>query len=519
MAGVCVISVWAGYLGPAQQALAAAGYITLGAAGAFGIWLGTRRLIQGIGERHRVEALHRLDEARLEALVSLNQMGDSPLPDITHYAMEEAVRLTESELGYIALVSDDESTLHMHAWSATAMAECRIKDKPLVYPVTTTGLWGEAVRQRRPVITNDYQTPNPWKKGYPTGHVALSRHMNVPIFDNGRIVVVAGVGNKPRDYDESDVRQLTLLMNGMWQIVQRKRAQAEREQLLREVEAKNKELESLLYAASHDMRSPLINMQGFSSDLERACGELAGILPGHASNGDLQGAQSLVQQRIPTALHFIRTSAEKMDSLIAGLLRVSRTGRVHLRFERLDLDRMIESILASMKYQIEQAGAQIEVAAPLPSCWGDSAQINQAFSNLLDNALKYRDPVRPLVIHIGGRLEGSQAVYCVEDNGRGIEAQHQGKIWELFHRLDPTGGTPGEGIGLTLVRRIIERHNGRAWVESEAGRGSRFSLALPARGGTDAAARAEGDAGPKSQAASVAVHAAQAVTNGSWVLE
>ena len=112
----------------------------------------------------------------------------------------------------------------MHSWSKTAMKECAIIDKPIVYPVATTGLWGEAVRQRRPVITNDYAAPNPLKKGHPEGHVAIARHMNIPVFEGKRIVAVAGVGNKETQYDESDVRELTLLMQGMWRLLQRKEA-------------------------------------------------------------------------------------------------------------------------------------------------------------------------------------------------------------------------------------------------------------------------------------------------------
>ncbi|MFZ5450813.1 MAG: PAS domain S-box protein [Thermodesulfobacteriota bacterium] len=173
-----------------------------------------------------VDAL-RLNEQRLEALLQLNQMANAPLAEIAHFAMEEATRLTESKIGYIAFMNAEETVLTMHAWSKAAMAECRISDKPLLYPVETTGLWGEAVRQRKPIITNDYAAPNPWKKGYPPGHVNIIRHMNVPIFDGDKVVIVAGVGNKPSDYDESDIRQLTLLMEGMWRIVQRKEAEEE----------------------------------------------------------------------------------------------------------------------------------------------------------------------------------------------------------------------------------------------------------------------------------------------------
>jgi PAS domain S-box-containing protein len=171
-----------------------------------------------------------LNEARLEAVLQLSHMAETPLKQITDFVLERAVTLTRSKIGYLAFMNEDETVLTMHSWSKEAMAECAIADKPLVYPLATTGLWGEAARQRKPMITNDYAAPNPWKKGIPAGHVQLHRHMNVPILDGGRIVIVAGVGNKEDDYDESDVRQLTLLMQGMWILIRRQRAQADLEQ-------------------------------------------------------------------------------------------------------------------------------------------------------------------------------------------------------------------------------------------------------------------------------------------------
>ena len=178
------------------------------------------------------EAL-RLDESRLEAVWRLSQMTGATLKEITDFALEEGVRLTKSQIGYLAFMNEDETVLTMQAWSKTAMGECAVTDKPLIYPLETTGLWGEAVRQRRPIITNDYASPNPYKKGYPVGHVAIRRHLNLPVFDGDRIVAVAGVGNKDEEYDESDVRQLTLLMNGMWWQIRRQR---DEEALTAEVE-------------------------------------------------------------------------------------------------------------------------------------------------------------------------------------------------------------------------------------------------------------------------------------------
>ena len=166
-----------------------------------------------------------LNSDRTEALLHLNQMTEATLKEITDFALEAAVRLTQSKIGYLAFLNEDESVLTMHSWSRSAMAECVTAEKPILYPVESTGLWGEAVRQRRPVITNDYAAVNPWKKGCPEGHVVVQRHMNAPVFSGSRIVLVAGVGNKDEDYDQGDVQQLTLLMEDMWLLIERKKNQ------------------------------------------------------------------------------------------------------------------------------------------------------------------------------------------------------------------------------------------------------------------------------------------------------
>ncbi|WP_406661473.1 GAF domain-containing protein [Methanolobus sp. ZRKC3] len=179
-------------------------------------------IILDITERKKAEEALKLNVSRLEALLQLSQMTGAPLQEITDFALEEGIRLTQSKLGYLAFLSADEKVLIMHSWSRVAMKVCKIRDKPIEYPLESTGLWGEAVRQRKPIVTNDYSTPSPLKKGYPQGHVEIKSHMNVPIFDGKRIVAVAGVGNKEEDYDESDVSQLTLLMQGMWTHIKRK---------------------------------------------------------------------------------------------------------------------------------------------------------------------------------------------------------------------------------------------------------------------------------------------------------
>ncbi len=229
-----------------------------------------------------IEEALRLDESRLEAIWKLSQMTKATLQQITDFALEEGVRLTKSKIGYLAFMNEDETVLIMHSMSTVALQECAIIDKPIIYPVETTGLWGEAVRQRRPVITNNYADSSPYKKGYPEGHVEIKRHMNIPVFDGDRIVAVAGVGNKEEEYDESDVRQLTLLMNAMWWHIKRQR---EEQALTDEVEHMHLFQSKMIQTSNEGIiaHDPIGTIIIFNEGAERIFGyrkeEVIGMIP------------------------------------------------------------------------------------------------------------------------------------------------------------------------------------------------------------------------------------------------
>ncbi len=262
-------------------------------------------------------------------------------------------------------------------------------------------------------------------------------------------------------------------------ITERKQHEQERERFLRELARKNEDLEDLLYAASHDLRSPLVNIEGFSQRLDRDCRALSKALDfGSGSDEVRVQATGLLQTQIPKSLHFIRSGVVKMNSLINGLLQLSRLGQASLRLDRLDMNALVQQNLDAMRFQIQKAGASV-VTEPLPPCRGDARLVGQVFANLLDNAIKYVNPARALEIRISGKLAGHEAVYCVADTGLGIAPEHQERVWGLFHRLHPDGPVAGEGLGLNLVRRGLDRQQGRAWVESKPGQGCRFFFALP----------------------------------------
>lgn len=255
----------------------------------------------------------------------------------------------------------------------------------------------------------------------------------------------------------------------------------ERKQLLSELKRKSKELEQVVYITSHDFRSPLVNIQGFSKELEEAFGEVNSAL----DSKDIPSAvreklASVLQDDIPEALKYIVLSTSKLDSLVSGLLQLSRVGGKIIKTRQLDMNELMSNVVNGFKYRANEMGVTLDFDE-LPSCRGDEGLINQVFSNLLENALKFLDQGRKGIIKISGQKVKEQVEYCVEDNGIGIAVEDQRKIYEIFQRLNPDDSGKGEGLGLAIVRRILDRHDGKIWVESEPGKGAKFFVSLPER--------------------------------------
>ena len=254
------------------------------------------------------------------------------------------------------------------------------------------------------------------------------------------------------------------------EITESRQQKAELQLLNQRLENKNRELEEMLYVASHDLRSPLLNIQGFSQELESLLEELPGYL----------SLEAVVKDDIQEALGYIQRSASRMDILLKGILRLSRLGRSAFQKEVIQMDDLLQEVLEELAFQIDKLRdkGQLElVIDPLPPTTGDRVQISQVFSNLLHNALKYRHPERKLEIRVSGSREGDFVRYRVDDNGMGIDEREREKIFELFYHHDQRGG---EGMGLTIARRIITGHGGEIWVESHKNQGSSFNFILPA---------------------------------------
>jgi signal transduction histidine kinase len=285
--------------------------------------------------------------------------------------------------------------------------------------------------------------------------------------------------NARRIYRETNKTEMILL--AIEDITEGRLATEALERLNRELDLKNRELESIIYVASHDLWSPLVNIKGFSAELDQACRTVRSLVADARSADDLrEQLATTLGEVLPRALEFIGAGVTKMDTLLAGLLRLSRLGQAALQLEQLDMNAMLADIAKAFEFQIREEGATVQVGT-LPPCFGDATQINQVFSNLLDNALKYLDPARSGVIRVHGQQKGGRAVYCITDNGIGIAPEDQDQVFEVFHRVNPEGPVTGEGLGLTTVRRILDRHEGEIWLESEPGKGTRFFVSLPAQ--------------------------------------
>lgn len=249
----------------------------------------------------------------------------------------------------------------------------------------------------------------------------------------------------------------------------------------RELSRANEEIQRYAYVVSHDLRAPLINIVGFTKELETAAQSIkAAFAPGRIGQDDpvVAEAARAVEEDLPEALKFIESSTSRMDHLIAAILTLSRLGRVPLKAGDIDLEELVGDCIASVQHRANEANARISIEGRLPHAISDRAALEQVVGNLLDNALKYLSPERPGEIAVRGKRAGQNVLLEIEDNGRGIAPTDQQRIFELFRRAGKQD-RPGEGLGLAHARSLLRRLGGEIAVTSDGTSGSIFSLTLP----------------------------------------
>ncbi len=243
------------------------------------------------------------------------------------------------------------------------------------------------------------------------------------------------------------------------------------------IKRKQRELEKVFYVVSHDLRSPLLNLEGWSSVIRESCTSLKNDI------GKTDDPASIMKKitrawndDVEPALDYIQSSVESMSSLINAMLMISRAGRMNLIVTEIDMNELMKKILDTQSFIVDRRKIVIK-RENLPSCRGDYHMLEQLFSNLLSNAIKYIPEDREAMIRITGNKQNDMTVYCMEDNGIGIDEANLESIFETFTRYAEIG--KGFGVGLSIVRMIADRHGGKITVRSRKGKGSRFCLHLP----------------------------------------
>jgi signal transduction histidine kinase len=295
-------------------------------------------------------------------------------------------------------------------------------------------------------------------KGYKHGAVDYIAVPVVPEILRAKVSVFAELYRKTQQLERLN-RELEQRVTERTTELQR-RAEA-LQQLNAELRRRNQELDAFTYIASHDLKEPLRGISNYAQFL----------VEDYAATLDAEGRQQLVS---------IQQLIQRMEDLLNSLLRYSRLGRAELSQHDLDLTQVVQEALDQLRARLQEERLQVRVPQSFPTVRGDPAQLSEVFTNLLSNALKYNDKSEKWVeVGVQDGTAGGSPIFYVRDNGIGIPPEHWEKIFEIFRRLHPRdayGG--GTGAGLTIVKKIIERHGGRIWVESTVGDGTTFYFTI-----------------------------------------
>ena len=419
-------------------------------------------MIRDVTARKQVEEREQITLLRQQAQISLYLMGESTFQKLLDFGLEKALELTASTVGYIYLYDEEKRIFTLYSWSREVMPACLIMDPQAEYMLEQTGLWGEVVRQGAPLMVNDFAAPHELKKGYPQGHISLTRFLSIPIKQNGRIVAVVGVGNKVEPYAEEDCMQLQLFMDGLWNVVERQRSEVALRLAKDAAETANAAKSRFLANMSHEIRTPMNAVMGLGQLLQ----------------------QTSLDSRQLDFIKKINSSARWLLRIIDDILDVSRveSGQMTLELVDFSLAACLEQAANSITEEARRKGVAFTIvrAPETPDLLrGDPFRVGQVLINLLGNALKFtaRGEIKLSVAPVDSWVPESITLqFQVRDTGIGLAPEQMEKIFEPFIQADSSttrcyGGT---GLGLNICKRLVELMGGHIRVEGEPGSGSTF---------------------------------------------
>lgn len=405
-----------------------------------------------------------MNEASLKAMVELSQAAaDLTEREVLQLGLDQAVQLTGSQVGYLHFLDEAHRNVQLLLWSRGTLPHCHVAHEDH-YPLDQAGLWADSARTQAPVIHNDFQALA-GRKGYPTGHVHLIRHLGMPLVENGQVPMVLGVGNKASDYDATDVRELGLIVDNIWRVYSRRRAEIQLAAAKAVAEAANRAKSQFLANMSHELRTPLNAILGFS---------------------DLMGRDPDCTPTQRENLHLIHRGGRHLLDMINNVLDLTKidAGRIELDLQPLDLYELLDDIATLCQAQASEKGLRF-VMERLPGVprhiRADPARLRQILLNLLGNALKFTDRGE-ILFRVGSHALGGQLRLrlAVQDTGCGIPAPLLGQIFAPFTQVAPNlERHSGTGLGLTISRHLAELMGGTLWAESRVDQGSTFTLEIP----------------------------------------
>lgn len=450
---------------------------------------------------------------RTQALLRLNQMADELTEkQFLGEGLETAQALTQSQIGFLHFVNPDQETLELVTWTAGALQGCNaVFDSH--YPVSQAGIWADCLRQRQPVIFNDYAS-YPDKHGLPAGHAPLQSLISVPVIDGGRVCLLMGLGNKATDYEQSDVETLLLIGNTLWRNVSRQRAERALLQRVQELSDLNRDLAAtqlqllqsekmasvgqLAAGVAHEINNPIGFVKSNLGSLADYVAKLLGVARAYAAleksletedKSDIEQALAAVKRSkaeadfgflltdLPELIAESREGVERVSKIVMDLKNFSRVGETD--FQWADLHLGLESTINVAWNEIKYKADVTRDYAHLPQVYCVASQINQIVLNLLVNAAQAIDERGQITVRTG--TQGDQIWLEVQDTGTGMDADTQKRIFEPFYTTKPVG--KGTGLGLSIAMGIVKQHHGTLTVQSVVGQGSVFRMTLPVDGG------------------------------------
>jgi len=419
-------------------------------------------------ERQHTEAKLRASEERLEILHEIDRalLSAHSASAIAKDALIRIRQLIPSPRASVSLFNIDKQEATF--LSANIDQPIPIPDTPITFQEYGQRIIDQ-LQQNKPWVVNDIlkdpqATELDKRLAIESG---IHAWLSLPLLDQGQLIGSLNLGRGAgHSFTTADAEIAHDIANQLAIAIQQTRLYealqnelTERQHLIAQLEAKNAELERFTYTVSHDLRNPLVTIKGFLGMLDK----------------DIRENR---QDRIQSDFQRIANAADKMQALLSDLLELSRVGRIINPPEEIDLATLAREAVETLDARLRSANIHVTITPDLPVIFGDRSRLREVLENLIDNAAKYTAGQPDPVVEIGARIQNDEQVIFVKDNGIGIESKYQTRIFSLFEKLNPI--SEGTGIGLALVKRIIETHGGRIWVESEGlGKGSTFCFMIP----------------------------------------